>query len=171
MLANNIASNGLTAVRRCYAFVGPNQPGVNEPDPTWNPKDATKSSPSACVPDPGGFPEYPGYPNIHYYGPKTNACKLQASSSGPAADHKSAVGKPPKNTAAAATKQALKTPGKPGLKGAPPINLQQTLNSIISKVSGTVTQKLQGAAQTAASQTGGLTTNETQQLLNYLLAP
>ena len=35
------------AARSCYAWLGPNQPGVNETDP---------SDPSACVPDPGGAP-------------------------------------------------------------------------------------------------------------------
>ena len=49
--------------RRCYAWLGPNQPGVNETDP---------SNPHACVPDPGGAP--PGQ-----RGPKTTACKLAAA--------------------------------------------------------------------------------------------
>jgi virulence factor Mce-like protein len=50
--------------RQCYAWLGPNQPGVNEPDP---------SNPGACVPDPGGAP--PGE-----RGPRTNVCKLSAAS-------------------------------------------------------------------------------------------
>jgi virulence factor Mce-like protein len=49
--------------RQCYAWLGPNQPGVNELDP---------SNPRACVPDPGGAP--PGQ-----RGPKTTACKLTAA--------------------------------------------------------------------------------------------
>ncbi len=49
--------------RNCYAWLGPNQPGVNETDP---------SNPHACVPDPGGAP--PGQ-----RGPKTKACKLTAA--------------------------------------------------------------------------------------------
>ena len=49
--------------RQCYAWLGPNQPGVNETDP---------SNPRACVPDPGGAP--PGE-----RGPQTtSACKLTA---------------------------------------------------------------------------------------------
>jgi virulence factor Mce-like protein len=52
------------AYRSCYSWLGPNQPGVNEPDPT---------NPGACVPDPGGAP--PGEP-----GPKTSVCKLRATS-------------------------------------------------------------------------------------------
>ena len=35
------------AARSCYAWLGPNQPGVNETDPT---------NPTGCVPDPGGAP-------------------------------------------------------------------------------------------------------------------
>ena len=49
--------------RRCYAWLGPNQPAVNERDP---------SNPTACVPDPGGAP--PGES-----GPKTTVCKLTAA--------------------------------------------------------------------------------------------
>ncbi len=48
--------------RQCYAWLGPNQPGVNETDPTNS---------HACVPDPGGAP--PGE-----RGPNTTACKLIA---------------------------------------------------------------------------------------------
>ena len=48
--------------RQCYAWLGPNQPGVNELDPT---------NPRACVPDPGGAP--PGQ-----RGPKTTVCRLTA---------------------------------------------------------------------------------------------
>ncbi len=67
-VANNLAAFGKTA-RDCYSWLGPNQPGINETDP---------SAPSACVPDPGGAP--PGEP-----GPKTTACRLKASPS-PTAD-------------------------------------------------------------------------------------
>lgn len=49
--------------RQCYAWLGPNQPGVNEPDPT---------NPGACVPDPGGAP--PGE-----RGPRTSVCRLTAA--------------------------------------------------------------------------------------------
>ncbi len=65
--ANGLAQYG-AAYRQCYAWYGPNQPGVNEPDP---------SNPSACVPDPGGSP-----PNPNAHGPAASACKLQSSASG-----------------------------------------------------------------------------------------
>jgi virulence factor Mce-like protein len=66
-IANGLAQYG-ASYRQCYAWYGPNQPGVNEQDP---------SNPNACVPDPGGAPANP-----HDHGPSTNACKLQASASG-----------------------------------------------------------------------------------------
>jgi virulence factor Mce-like protein len=66
-IANGLAQYG-PSYRQCYSWLGPNQPGVNIPDPT---------NPGACVPDPGGAP--PGQA-----GPKTSACKL-APSSNPAA--------------------------------------------------------------------------------------
>ncbi|MDQ6805795.1 MAG: MlaD family protein, partial [Actinomycetota bacterium] len=61
-VALNLAKYG-SSYRRCYSWLGPNQPGVNVPDP---------SNPKACVPDPGGAP--PGEP-----GPRTTACKLTAA--------------------------------------------------------------------------------------------
>ena len=71
-IATNLKTFG-PSYRKCYAFLGPNQPGVNEPDP---------SNPKACVPDPGGAP--PGFS-----GPATSACKLSAGDvSGQAASAK-----------------------------------------------------------------------------------
>jgi virulence factor Mce-like protein len=55
-----------SSYRQCYAWLGPNQPAVNETDP---------SNPGACVPDPGGAP--PGES-----GPTTQACKLSAADQG-----------------------------------------------------------------------------------------
>ncbi len=61
--------------RQCYSWLGPNQPGVNEPDPT---------DPSAQVPDPGGAP--PGQK-----GPKTSAARLEDSTTPAAASSSSAA--------------------------------------------------------------------------------
>jgi virulence factor Mce-like protein len=73
------------AYRRCYAWLGPSQPAVNETDP---------SNPGACVPDPGGAP--PGF-----HGPKTTACKLRAAADAPRAQPPtSATSTPPTNAAA-----------------------------------------------------------------------
>ena len=60
-IAANLKQYG-AAYRQCYSWLGPNQPGVNETDPT---------NPSACVPDPGGAP--PGET-----GPSTTAAKCPA---------------------------------------------------------------------------------------------
>jgi virulence factor Mce-like protein len=49
-IAQNLKLNG-ASYRSCYNWLGPNQPGVNETDP---------SNRAACVPDPGGAP--PGKP-------------------------------------------------------------------------------------------------------------
>ncbi|MGH2858498.1 MAG: MlaD family protein, partial [Solirubrobacteraceae bacterium] len=51
------------AYRQCYSWLGPNQPGVNETDP---------SDPGAPVPDPGGAP--PGET-----GPRTGSSRLTAA--------------------------------------------------------------------------------------------
>ncbi len=45
-VASGLAASG-AAYRDCYAWLGPNQPGINVRDP---------SAPNACVPDPGGLP-------------------------------------------------------------------------------------------------------------------
>jgi hypothetical protein len=65
--ANGLAQYG-ASYRQCYAWYGPNQPGVNETDP---------SDPSACVPDPGGAP-----PNPNDHGPAKTACKLSSNPAG-----------------------------------------------------------------------------------------
>ncbi len=68
-IATNLKMFGAASYRQCYSWLGPNQPGVNEPDPT-----CTKANgcTSPCVPDPGGAP--PGEK-----GPTTSACTLAAA--------------------------------------------------------------------------------------------
>jgi virulence factor Mce-like protein len=72
--------------RRCYSWLGPNQQGINEADP---------SNPGGCVPDPGGAP--PGEP-----GPKTTVCKLRAASVATATDRRSASAAAPRTASAIA---------------------------------------------------------------------
>src|SRR5581483_577553 len=64
-IAANLKQYG-AAYRQCYSWLGPNQQGINEADP---------SNPGACVPDPGGAP--PGR-----QGPQTSApaCPAQVLS-------------------------------------------------------------------------------------------
>ncbi|HWE60034.1 MAG TPA: MlaD family protein [Solirubrobacteraceae bacterium] len=172
-IANNLASyragQGTTNPRSCYGFLGPNQPGVTVPDPTWNSKDATPANPSACVPDPGGAPVEPGY-GVTYPGVKTNACKLPAQSSPGAAADKSNL----KNHAAGASAGA--TSGSPGGgSSGSPLNLSQTVGQIISQIAGggstAATPAAPGGATSTSTASSGGSGGQAQQLLNYLLAP
>ena len=151
--------------RHCYSWLGPNQPGINETDP---------SNPGGCVPDPGaGMPGLPG--------PKTTACKLAA------ADVKSArdAARVMKTAQAATTTTSTSAPpastGTPSASrgatpGGAPGNVAQSLGALLSNALGAT-----GLGATGAS-TGGAGTGaaappsssgsgQTQQLLNYLLAP
>jgi ABC-type transporter Mla subunit MlaD len=161
-IANNIKSDGRQAVRSCYAFMGPNQPGVNEPDPTFNAAVA-KSLPghpngtNGCVPDPGGYPVEPSQYHIHYHGPNASACKLGAS--GPASDISGAAsGQSPgtglsTSTAAASSSSS----GSPTLQG--------LINNLFAGV------KHAAAASTSTGSGNGVSASQARQLLNYLLAP
>jgi hypothetical protein len=178
-IANNIASyqknggdlNTFSAQnpRSCYAFLGPNQPGVTTTDP---------SNPSACVPDPGGYPVQ-GY-GTHYFGTKTSACKLQANPMASAGDRS--------NSKSSSSSTAAPTgSGSGGRSSGSPNSFSQTVGQIVSQLSGatgavskatsTATGAATGAASSAASATqGGANTNsssgaQTEQLLNYLLSP
>lgn len=173
-LANNNKTDGLSAVRQCYAYLGPNQQGVTQSDPSWNAKEATPGSPSACVPDPGGYPEFPGY-NIHYHGVKTSACKLQASS--PVAADKSGTTKSgPGHTSTSAARPSGTTstasPTTPVQKAATSVTtkagqtVQQVLGNLFSGVKGAVS----GIHKTTGAAVSGSQSQATQ-LLNYLLAP
>jgi ABC-type transporter Mla subunit MlaD len=149
--------------RTCYAFLGPNQPGVTTTDP---------SNPGGCVPDPGGYPVQ-GF-GTHYHGTQTGACKLQANPTASAGD------KPSPSTAG--------TSGGGGGGGSSgtgvPNSVSQTLNQIVSQLTGGGTASIPNAAGSATgaagSATGGAqsgtgagptTGTQTQQLLNYLLSP
>jgi virulence factor Mce-like protein len=154
--------------RECYAWLGPNQPGINETDP---------SDPSACVPDPGGAP--PGEP-----GPKTTACKLAASTDTTRDVSRRSKGprtKPAAQTASArsgsssSSSQAGAGGGGGGGSGGgsgggtkSPASLQSTLGQIAAAI---------GAPQGGSSATSSTPTSsstpgsQTQQLLSYLLSP
>jgi ABC-type transporter Mla subunit MlaD len=174
-IANNIASyvqsggnlNTFTGAnpRTCYAFLGPNQPGVNEPDP---------SNPGACVADPGGAP-VEGY-GTHYTGPKTSACKLSPSTAADRPNVKT-------NAKTASPTSTASGGGGGGSSGSGSSDLNQTVSQIVSQLSGatgatsTATNAANTAANTAASTTGSSQSSssssgaQTEQLLNYLLSP
>ncbi|HET9718685.1 MAG TPA: MlaD family protein [Solirubrobacteraceae bacterium] len=151
-IAQNLATNP-GATRACYAWLGPNQPGVNETDP---------SNPSACVPDPGGAP--PGR-----RGPSTSATKCSAAPS-------------PPTIPSAARKAGSKSGSHSGISGATN-SVGSTLNQIISQLKGgkkTLKKKLKKTTSSLGSLLGSVTgsgssssttTSQAQQLLNYLLSP
>jgi hypothetical protein len=174
-IATNLKTFG-ASYRDCYAWLGPNQPGVNESDP---------SNPGAAVPDPGGAP--PGQ-----RGPATSAAKLLAAGSGTTARAASAGGGSAggagassgsagsaasagssgssgsgsgsgSGTAPSRGGGASGAGGSGGGSGGSSLGLGQTLGSLLSAIgSGS------GSGSGSAPASSG---NQTQQLLNYLLAP
>jgi ABC-type transporter Mla subunit MlaD len=165
-----------SAYRQCYSWLGPNQPGVNETDP---------SDPSAPVPDPGGAP--PGET-----GPKTDAARLtaamvqgaqttarsQAKSSKTNKASQPAAGSSTSTTTSTSS-SALPVPSS----GAPPINLKQSLGQILAgTVGGAPAASLPSGPSGASASSSGTSSGsgssggtpsagQAQQLLNYLLAP
>ena len=172
-ISANLTTYG-AAYRRCYSWLGPNQPGVNQTDP---------SNPTACVPDPGGAP-----PNET--GPATTASKCPAealSTSLPSARH---ANKPKTSrTAPAPAATGSSPPGSvPSVPAAPPgtPNVQGALGAV-NKAIGAATAPLGGVTQstpsvplpsqpqttapTSTPNNGAPTAQQAQQLLNYLLSP
>ena len=153
--------------RHCYAWLGPNQPGVTTPDP---------SNPRACVPDPGGAP--PGKP-----GAPVTACKLTAADIKAAADSAKAV----RMAKAATTTSAPGTPvsttvggsGGPATSGGGNGSLGTLLSNLIGGLgtggrSSSAGRRQRGVRdgrrlELVGSGQGG--SGQTKQLLNYLLAP
>jgi ABC-type transporter Mla subunit MlaD len=180
-VANNIKSDGLAAVRQCYAFLGPHQQSVTEADPSFNAKNATPANPSACVPDPGGYPEFPGYP-VHYHGVSTSACKLQpnlfgvkaspaaSKSSSSAGRHAAASSTTATSPTSTVTSTVTKTKKKVVSQASQTV--QKVLGSLFSGVKGAVSGVSSATGGTAAGTTGATgTTGQTSSLLNYLLGP
>jgi hypothetical protein len=143
-VAQGLALSG-SSYRQCYSWLGPNQPGINETDP---------SNPTACVPDPGGAP--PGF-----RGPKTTACKLSPTSADTtrANNASSSPPKPPKASTASGSSTKTRSSTKSHA------SLQSSLGQLASSLGGS------GKSSTGSSSSGGSSGNQTQQLLNYLLAP
>jgi hypothetical protein len=140
-IANGLKTAG-PSYRQCYAWYGPNQPGVNEPDP---------SNPSACVPDPGGAPDNASY-GVH--GPQTSACTLQASPTKLKSPDTGSA-----STPRAATTASSDPSGSSGGSGG-------TASS--SAASSSTSSSSSGSSANSSS---GAAPGQAQQLLNYLLAP
>jgi phospholipid/cholesterol/gamma-HCH transport system substrate-binding protein len=182
--------------RQCYSWLGPNQPGVNETDP---------SAPTAAVPDPGGEP--PGQGSISTAASRLTAADVQAGLShrGAKASSTKSSGSgtpgtttgtsttpgagPTSSTApttAAGTTTSTSTTSSGGTAGAPspttpPINLGNTINQLLGGLTAarhnTGPKKSAGGSAPAAagsgsgSGSGSTGPGQATELLNYLLAP
>jgi virulence factor Mce-like protein len=167
-IAMNLKQNG-ASYRQCYDWLGPNQPGVNETDP---------SNPGACVPDPGGAP--PGKP-----GPHTSACKLSATARSSSTQKSARKSQSSQTVSVPSTTSSPTSSGSGGSSGGAlgGINLQQTVSGIVGALTGS-TGKLKptpqpapsssssnGSSSSSGSGSSGSGGNAVQNLLNYLLSP
>lgn len=157
-IAQNLKMNG-ASYRQCYNWLGPNQPGVNETDP---------SNPGACVPDPGGAP--PGEP-----GPRTGACRLSAAArSSKTASNSTASAPSSSSSPTSAAGGGSSSSG--GLSG---VNLKQSVTGIVGALTGSGSRSTSTARPTApapssassGSSSSGSGGGSVQNLLNYLLSP
>ena len=176
------------AYRQCYSWLGPNQPGVNETDP---------SDPSAPVPDPGGAP--PGDS-----GPSTSASRLTAAEVNDAINANKAQGasqkskttkskkkgkgkgktaaNPSTSSSAAAPASGSGSSSGSGGGSGPPIDLGKTIGQVLQgTVGGTPTPQpaqpavpatpVTPAPSSSGSGSSSSPGSSAQQLLNYLLSP
>jgi virulence factor Mce-like protein len=162
--------------RSCYSWLGPNQPGVNSPDP---------SSPGTCPPDPGGQPPYAPA------GAKPTQTGCTASAARPATA--TTVSNKQTSTGSAAASGATNggalptpTPGTSagGQSGSPP-QVGQVLGGVSTQSSSAApapssstpaptssTPAPTSSTPSSSTPSGSTTTpNQAQQLLNYLLSP
>ena len=183
--------------RSCYAGLGPNQPGVTESDPSWSAKDATPANPSRCVPDPGGFPVEPPQYGVRYHGVSTSALQVEGLDAGAFArrGREAAVriqGSRRGGRRSRVVPGSSSGSGSSGTSGTSPLqSLHQVLQNLFGGAQGTANQATStakkvvkkagsglgsaaaGAASgaTGAGTSGASGASQTQQLLNYLLAP
>jgi len=162
-----------SSFRQCYSWLGPNQPGINERDPT---------DPTATIPDPGGSP--PGEPgptgsittSVASATPKATTRKVksqapitnQAQQTAPTATIPSSGARSAPAAPAGGTTTTTTTAPTTG-SGTPAINLGaigQLLSGALGGVSGSTS-----SGSTSSSSTSQTTAQQAQQLLNYLLAP
>jgi virulence factor Mce-like protein len=162
-----------SSYRSCYSWLGPNQPGVNESDPT-----CTKANgcTSPCVPDPGGAP--PGES-----GQSTTACKLSASDEGSRSSSKrhrkvkvtklNSSGKVAARGAPGADSSSGSTPAtSSGSPSGQPINIGKTVGAVLGVLGGgSSSSGSTGSSGTNGSSGDSGGGDQTQQLLNYLLSP
>jgi virulence factor Mce-like protein len=168
-VASNLKQYG-SAYRQCYSWLGPNQPGVNEADP---------SDPTACVPDPGGAP--PGHT-----GPTTAASKCPAAALSTNTPNAKKGNKATTTPAATPNSNTPSTGALPSTGVSPPStpSVQNALGQV-NKAVGAATAPLGGVTssvpsvpvptqpqpQTSTPNNGAPSAQQAQQLLNYLLSP
>jgi phospholipid/cholesterol/gamma-HCH transport system substrate-binding protein len=173
-IASNLSNPliGTAATRSCYAWLGPNQPGINEVDP---------SNPSGCVPDPGAQPPYaPSGAHVTTSVP----CKLKASSDSGSpvklANAAKGASKSSKATRPVASTASRGSPSSAGGSGGSSNPVGHVLGGIFGTLTGAVNGAVggvrgavSGATQNATQSASQAASNGTQaqQLLNYLLAP
>jgi virulence factor Mce-like protein len=184
-IATNLKVFGKENYRQCYSWLGPSQPGVNEPDPT---------NPSAPVPDPGGAP--PGET-----GPSTSAAALDPSAASVNAERAFArsnganvpggssttatTGSKPSvkplghhrarrrgrastgSTAGAAAGSSAAQSNQSSASSTPPISLSKTVGALLGVLGVGGSRSQQSPPQSGDTSSG----SQAQQLLNYLLAP
>ncbi len=182
---NNLSLFG-GSYRSCYSWLGPNQAGVNSPDP---------SSPGTCPPDPGGQPPYaPSGSAPTQSGCTASASSRAASTTASNAQHAStgaaaAAGAAGGRSSPTTSQSGSRSPTTPGntvgqvLGGA---NQQSASAAPAQSSSAAPAQSSSPApaqtsstptsstpAPTSSTPSSGTTTtpNQAQQLLNYLLSP
>lgn len=143
-LVNDLKTNP-TATRACYSWLGKNQIGVNEPDP---------SDPTACVPDPGGAP--PGET-----GPSTAGVKGCTSSS-----EAEEISRPTKSAAGSSPSPA--STANASASSSPETQASTTAtNSAADTAGATTTASSSGAATGVPASVN----SATKSLLGYLISP
>jgi virulence factor Mce-like protein len=175
-IAANLKQYGPT-YRQCYSWLGPNQQGVNESDP---------SNPGGCVPDPGGAP--PGHT-----GPQTSAKACPASLLSTNPPNLAALRKNNKSDAASGSGAGTGS-ATPGTSGASPAggggpSLQGALGKVTSAIGAATgapavttpavpsppavpsTPAVPAPDTSSSASSGTPTAQQAQQLLNYLLSP
>jgi virulence factor Mce-like protein len=173
-VAANLKQYG-SSYRSCYSWLGPNQQGINEADPT---------NPGGCVPDPGGAP--PGHT-----GPQTSApaCPAQLLSAAPpqqpALSTNKAAAKNTSSGAAGSSSSGSSGSGSgSGVQGAVQGALGQVTSGITTPTVSTPTVStptvstptvstptVTPPATSNGTSSGTPNAQQAQQLLNYLLSP
>jgi virulence factor Mce-like protein len=168
-VASNLKSDSATA-RGCLAWLGPNQTGMNEPDPTdggvcvqpgLSPTSAGSgpSKPASCKPEPGA---------------DTASANKKAKDK---ATSKTTKGAPTTNTAGSPQSSSSSSSSGSSSSGSGTGSVTSTITSTVSKIVSALTggsSSSGGALGTSTStpnSSSGSAGNQTQQLLNYLLAP